>query len=480
MLRCLDLVMNSIDYIAVIDNNFNIVFNTRYETGVNDTAQRVDRREYINRKYYEVYPELELEKSTIMRAIRTGEIVVGKNQTVVDFKGVELCTDNITIPIIRHGHTMGAVELARDVTTVDFKSGEENEKNKEFDALIEKLKVMRGQITFDSILTKNEKMRHVIAYARTLAALPNHTLIYGETGTGKELFAQAMIKESGIPSSKVVTENCAAIPANLFESTLFGTIKGAYTGAENKKGLMEEADGGILFLDELNAMPYEVQGKLLRVMQEGTFRKLGSNAEKKVNVKIIATMNIDPEEAIEKKILRRDLFYRFSSSVVHIPRLAERPEDMEFYLDHFLKEYNAVYGKEIAGYDERLKALLRDYSWEGNVRELKHLVEAMVATCSGKILRVSDMPDYVYQRVVKGQDSYEEERMAPIYQYPDLSGDKPLNLAKYLEDQEREVITAALRQTGGNKARASRLLEIPRPTLIYRMEKLGIKDMSEI
>jgi len=475
MLRCMDLVMNSVDYIAIIDSNFNLVFNTRYETNVNYTAQTVPRSEYINKKYYEVYPNLELEKSTIMRAIRTGEVVVGKNQTVVDFKGVELCTDNITIPIIRRGRTMGAIELARDVTTVDFKTNEDLEKNKEFDELIERMKAIHGQITFDSILTRNVRMKHVINYAKALAALPNHTLIYGETGTGKELFAQAMIKESGIPLSRVVTENCAAIPANLFESTLFGTIKGAYTGAENKKGLLEEADGGILFLDELNAMPYEVQGKLLRVMQEGTFRKLGSNTEKKVNVKIIATMNIDPEEAIEKRILRRDLFYRFSSSVVHIPSLADRPEDLEFFLDHFLKEYNKTYGKNIKGYDRKLTDLLRDYSWDGNVRELKHLVEAMVATSNENILTVSDMPDYVYQRIVKGQDSFEEEHLSAVYQAPDLSGGNPVNMMKYLEDQERELITQALRQTGGNKARASRLLEIPRPTLIYRMEKLGIE-----
>ncbi|MBR2559612.1 MAG: sigma 54-interacting transcriptional regulator [Firmicutes bacterium] len=475
MLRCLDLVLNSVDYIAVIDNNFNIVFNTRYETQVNDTAQQVNRREYINKKYYEVYPYLDLEKSTIMRAITTGEIVVGKNQTVIDFKGRELCTDNITIPIIRRGRTMGAVELARDVTTVDLKTNEDLRKNEEFDALIDKLKTLRGQITFDTILTKNDRMRHTIDYARTLAVLPNHTLIYGETGTGKELFAQAMIKESGIPSSHVVTENCAAIPANLFESTLFGATKGAYTGAENKKGLLEEADGGILFLDELNAMPYEVQGKLLRVMQEGTFRKLGSNVEKKVDVKIIATMNVDPQDAIEKRILRRDLFYRFSSSVIHVPSLAERPEDVEFYLDYFLEEYCKIYGKKISGYGDDLRELLRDYTWDGNVRELKHLVEAMVATSNSATLDVRDMPDYVYQRVMKAPGAYEAETLDPIYQAADFSNGKNIDMQKYLADQERDLITAALRHAGGNRTKASRLLSIPRPTLIYRMEKLGIE-----
>ena len=196
MLKCLDLVLNSVDYIAVVDSNYNIVFNTRYETQVNATAQAVKRSEYVNKKYYETYPEIDIEKSTMMRSIRTGELVVGKNQAVTDFKGHVLCTDNITIPIIRKGRIMGAVELARDVTTVDFKSNDTSEHNKEFNALVEAIKAQQGLITFDSILTRNEKMKHTIEYARMLAALPNHTLIYGETGTGKELFAQSIHNSS--------------------------------------------------------------------------------------------------------------------------------------------------------------------------------------------------------------------------------------------------------------------------------------------
>ena len=474
MLKYLDLVLNSVDYLIIVDSNFNVVFNTRYEAQVNDTAQPISRSEYINKKFYEMYPELDVETSTMMRAIRTGEIVVRKNQAVKDSKGIVLVTDNITIPIIRHGRILGAVELARDVTTADMNDGKQSERAKIFDDFAERMKAREGRISFDSILTRNERLQHTIDYARTLAALPNHTLIYGETGTGKELFAQAMITESGIPSSRVVIENCAAIPANLFESSLFGTIKGAYTGAENKKGLLEEADGGILFLDELNAMPYEVQSKLLRVMQEGTFRKLGSNTEKKVSVKIIATMNIDPEEAIEKRILRRDLFYRFSSSLIYVPSLSERPEDLSYYLDHFLQEYCQVYGKEIKGYEEALVEQLRGYSWPGNVRELKHLVESMVATSDNQILGLEDLPDYVYQRLMKRQTA--AERALPRTGYPpfDAYGSGNFDLQAYLEDQERAAILAALRQSGGNRTRASRMLNIPRPTLIYKIEKLGI------
>ena len=469
MLSCEDLVMNSIDYISILDRDFNIVFNARYETQVNEAAQMIKRSEYINKKYFEAYPGIDMEKSSFVHCIRTGEIVVRKNEAVRDFTGKVLRTDNITIPIIRKGRIMGAVELARDVTTVDPQTPK-----KDFDKMTEAIKKQRGVITFDSILTRNEEMRRAIEYAKVLAMLPNPTLIYGETGTGKELFAQAMITASGVPRSKVIAENCAAIPENLFESILFGTTRGAYTGAENKKGLFEEADGGILFLDELNAMPYAVQGKLLRVLQDGTFRKLGSNVEKKVNVKIIAAMNIDPDEAIEKNIIRRDLFYRFSSSMIFIPPLGKRPEDLELYLDHFLKEAGQVYGKDVKGYEPELYQLLRDYNWEGNVRELKHLVESMVAIAKDDVLRAKDVPEYVYHRVKKGQSEYEKESMALPYKTYDFGKMKDFNLIKALEDSEREIIQEALKYADGNRTKASQLLGIPRPTLIYKMEKLGI------
>ena len=145
---------------------------------------------------------------------------------------------------------------------------------------------MAGLITFDTILTDNEEMRRSIEKAKMLSTLPNATLICGETGTGKELFAQAMINYSGVPKRNVVIQNCAAVPENLMESILFGTVRGAYTGAENKKGLFEVADGGIIFLDELNSMPFHVQAKLLRVLQDGSFKPLGINEDKKISTKV--------------------------------------------------------------------------------------------------------------------------------------------------------------------------------------------------
>jgi len=273
----------------------------------------------------------------------------------------------------------------------------------------------------------------------------------------------------------VVIQNCAAVPENLIESILFGTSRGAYTGAENKKGLFEEADGGILFLDELNAMPYQVQGKLLRVLQDGGFRPVGSNSEKTVNVKVIAAINIDPMKAIESKALRNDLFYRFSSSMIHLIPLRERKEDIAYYVEHYIKEFNAIYGKNVIGISNDFQDFLSTYSWNGNVRELKHVIESMIGTAEGCQLDICHLPAYMYDRIhgeVSGWSS--EERAIQLSNVPpDSTGS--LNLSENVQNMEIKLIKKALQLCGGNRTKASDLLGIPRQTLNYKIGKLSIE-----
>ena len=174
-------------------------------------------------------------------------------------------------------------------------------------------------------------------------------------------------------------------------------------------------------------------------------------------------------------MIRKDLFYRFSSSMIHIPSLKERPEDLEYYLDHFLKEYCKVYGKRIDGYEPDLIEMLHTYSWDGNVRELKHMVEAMVAVSSGSVLSVRDLPDYIHKRMLSGHYYPENERLKSPLRTVEFASGQTISLQDYLADKEREVIREALRYSDGNRSKASSLLGIPRPTLIYKIEKLGIK-----
>ncbi|MEA4986969.1 MAG: sigma 54-interacting transcriptional regulator [Anaerovorax sp.] len=477
MIDIASLKLNHLDYLLVVNRNYSIVYGSRYDMRVHDSLT-LDNRNYMNRNLFEVYPSIHRETSSFVKCMTTGEIVVKKNQQFYNDKGHLFCTNNITFPLILKGQIIGAVELSQDVTTIDNLSHKMKlNQNKKFDELANSIKRDANGFSFKGILTRNETMRKNIERAKVLAQLPRPTLIYGETGTGKELFAQAMISSSGISKKKVVIQNCASVPENLIESILFGTAKGAYTGAENHKGLFEEADGGIFFLDELNSLPYHVQGKLLRVLEEGTFRPVGANTEKKVSVKIIATINVDPLDAIERHELRRDLFYRLSSGMIYLPPLRERKDDILFYAKHYIQECNEIYDKNITGITDDLKNIFLNYRWDGNVRELKHIVESMISISEHTILDVKDLPAYMHDRIIQ-KDEPELSRNQALQKkgIPNLSKiDKEyFDLKKNLERTEKQLVIKALQISEGNKTKAAELLGIPRQTLKYKIDKLNI------
>ncbi len=317
---------------------------------------------------------------------KKGRVVYRENQIFRDFKGRVFNTRNLTIPINKQGEIVGAIELSKDITSID--DLEKKASDKMTSRQLGESFVKEEEMTFDDILTSNVDMIENVRKAKVFSKAPNPTLIYGETGTGKELFVQAMVNYSNRSRHKFIAQNCAAVPENLIESILFGSVKGAYTGAENKVGLFELADGGILFLDELNSMPYSVQAKLLRILQDGKIRPIGSNKEKKVNVKIIAAMNMEPMKAIEEKKLREDLFYRFSSSTIKLVPLRERKEDILLYVKGFIKAYNEQYSKEVEGLSRTMMNIFMQYEWKGNVRELKHIIESMVSMTEENIMTI--------------------------------------------------------------------------------------------
>jgi len=358
-------------------------------------------------------------------------------------------------------------------------SSEEKEKhlvNTRFDEFVKRVKEAAGKITFDTILTENPEMKRNIEKAKVLATMPNPTLIYGETGTGKEVFAQAMINYSGVSKNNVVIQNCAAVPENLIESILFGTVKGAYTGAENRKGLFEVANGGIIFLDELNSIPFHVQAKLLRVLQDGTFRPLGSNVDKKVSVKVIGAMNIEPMTAIENNIIRKDLFYRFSSGLITLSPLRERKDDIKMFTEYYINHFAAVYDREVAGIDPELMEDFLNYHWEGNVRELMNTIEYMVTSAPEcAMLSRQLLPAYLKEKIEPSAHTgvADGKKTFEISGGEFLSGEIPYY--EIIEKVERELITNALAQAGGNKSRTAEILGMPRQTLKYRMKILNIK-----
>ena len=472
-----DFAMKKVDYILIVNKDFEIVYNSRYDSKMGNKPLPSDEN-----NFFAIYPSLDKNTSSIAKTMSTGVPIFREAQEWSDSKGKVYVTQNLTLPIFHEGKVEGVIELTKDLTTVgDVERKEDYLQKVRDEGKFHPNRESNRKICFDDILTINEPMKAAIEKTKVFALNDTPVLIYGETGTGKEMFAQALINYAAGPKQKIIVQNCAAVPENLIESILFGTTKGSYTGAENRKGLFEEADGGIFFLDEINSLPYHVQGKLLRVVQEGTLRPIGSNQEKRVNVKIIAAMNIDPMEAIEKNILRKDLFYRLSGNMIYLPPLRERPEDIEYFIDNYIDLFNEVYNKQVKGISEELRLVFLKYDWEGNVRELKHVIESMVSMTKNEILQCSELPLYLHTKFNhedKKGEANKLEHMGEDSLHIDLN-DCDCNLRNAVEELEKEMIIRVLSRTKGNKTKAGQILGIPRQTLKYKMGKLGIEDIEK-
>jgi arginine utilization regulatory protein len=249
------------------------------------------------------------------------------------------------------------------------------------------------------------------------------------------------------------------------ESTLFGTVKGAFTGAVDSQGLFEQAGKGTLFLDEINSMPATLQAKLLRVLQERSYRRVGSTRELPLECRIISSTNVEPYECIKKGTLREDIYYRFAVFTLFIPPLRERIEDIEELINHFIKNFRRVYGQVSAKLNPELKQALFSYDWPGNVRELQHVIESSLVMLNpdDKEINFEHLPSYIRPKF-KQQISYSIN-----YSFEGKS------LNQILKDTEKQVIEDVLRSHGGNITRAAKALGILRQNLQYRMRKLGIK-----
>ena len=469
-----ELMLKKADYVLVVNKDFDIIYNSRFDPRMGNKS---DLKEYKN--LFEMYPSLGKNNSSIAKTMSTGATVFNDAQEFADINGRVYVTQNLTIPIFREGQVVGVVELTKDLTTVgDIQGKSDYLKSIKVEGKFHPNRESNDKISFDDILTINDRMLDAIEKAKVFALNNNPVLIYGETGTGKEMFAQEMINYAASPKQKTIIQNCAAVPENLIESILFGTTKGSYTGAENKKGLFEEADGGIFFLDELNALPYHVQGKLLRVVQEGTFRPIGANREKKVNVKIVAAMNVDPMEAIDKMVLRKDLFYRLSGNMIYLPPLRERKDDIEYLIDNYIDYFNDVYGKNVKGISEELRSFFLEYEWEGNVRELKHVIESMISMTKVDILQFSELPVYLHGKMNGSGKTFDSAADSEDSIVTELKNGG-YDLRSVVEQVERDLILKVLSKTKGNKTKAGEILGIPRQTLKYKMSKLGIEDIEK-
>ncbi|MEX2105200.1 MAG: sigma 54-interacting transcriptional regulator, partial [Bacilli bacterium] len=323
---------------------------------------------------------------------------------------------------------------------------------------------------FSDIITEDETMKRVIELARKAAHTTSPVMVYGETGTGKELVVQSIHYESSRRDAPFIAQNCAALPPSLLESLLFGTVRGSFTGAENRPGLFELANGGTLFLDEINSMPIELQGKLLRVIQENSIRRIGDTKTIPVHVRIITASNVNLEEAIEKGAFRVDLYYRLHVVALNIPPLRERASDIPLLTQHFLQKYNERFQRVISGIDpDVLNQFMLD-QWQGNVRELEHVIEAVFNIIESDHITWDDV-----QLVWKGNRSRVIGKSNKLL--PDFSALSLLkrmqekSLPNYMEEVEQQLVLEALQQSNGNVQQTAVKLGIPRQTLQYKLKK---------
>jgi two-component system, NtrC family, response regulator AtoC len=324
-----------------------------------------------------------------------------------------------------------------------------------------------GPGRYGPLIGRSAGMQKVFELLDTVSSVDANVLIVGESGTGKELVGNAIHYASPRADGPFIKINCAALPKDLIESELFGYAKGAFTGAtSDKPGLFEEAHRGSLLLDEIAEMPADLQAKLLRVLEERKFRRLGTSRDIDVDFRLISSTNRDPEAAIRELKLREDLYYRINTVTIRIPPLRERPEDLSVLAQHFVPRFAEKHGKPVTGIAADAYQVLLGYGWPGNVRELEHAIERAVLVSRGSEISVGDLPEVV----TRGrQPTVEVERAAP---------GTPASLN--LEERERHAILQALETTNWNKQAAAALLGLHRPTLYSKMRKHGIPQKRPV
>jgi two-component system NtrC family response regulator len=319
-----------------------------------------------------------------------------------------------------------------------------------------KIKELQQQLnqtlSFDAIIGKSAAIQQAITLAKKVALTDSTVLLEGETGVGKELFAQALHYESPRKNKAFVAVNCSAFPKDLLESELFGHRKGSYTGATaDKKGLFEEANNGTLFLDEIGEMNFDLQAKLLRVLETQSFIKVGDSTPTKVNVRIIAATNRTLTKEVEQEHFRADLYYRLASFKILIPSLRDRKEDIEMLATHFMLVYSAKLKKRIISIDAAFLKQFKNYSWKGNIRELKNMIERAVILCETETLTCDLLP----VEITHCEDA--------------------VTTTNSLASVEKNHIQKILQHTKGNKTKTAEILGIGLTTLYRKMEEYGIE-----
>lgn len=455
-----EMLDKTIHGVYVIDPDGNIVWINK----VSELIDGVKLDEIVGKKDSEVWLDkennIDISASTIFRTMRTQKASGEQLFSFTDRTGKDVPMFIEAYPFFYEGNFEYVYSIGYYVDYSEKRLNKIAEYRQKF--IDENVKsTNETRYTLYDIIGSSVNTLNTIYMAQKIAAKDSPVMIYGETGTGKELYAQGIHNASNYNRGKFVAINCAAIPDNLIESFLFGTVKGAYTGAETRVGLLEEAKGGTLFLDELNSLPLAVQGKLLRVLQEKKATRIGGSKPYAIHCRIISATNQEPRKLVKDKILRADLYYRLAVVVFEIPPLRERYEDMMDLVNHFIKKYNHTYQTVVECLQEDVYNIFRAYSWPGNVRELEHVIEYMMnfVTMSQKELTVQELPDYLKPHTAGYQLKL------------DRVMEKSNTLNQIMDSVRKDVLERTLRKNGWNITKSAKALGISRENLYHFIKR---------
>lgn len=416
-------------------------------------------KDVVGKRITDVYKVSE-ETSEHRIVAKTHTPILDRYQDYYSNKNQKIACVASTYPIMRNGTLIATYSVSRSVDKVAdlLKRTKEIENSAGISVISTE---NNTRYTFRNIITNSEKLSTIIEKAKKFSKYNSNVLIFGETGVGKEIFAQGIHNYNSTNKRQpFVGINCSAIPENLLESSLFGTVKGAYTGAENKMGLIEKAGFGTLFLDEINSMPLSLQAKILRVLQEKKFRRIGSTEMVSLNCRIISSTNISPEVCLSDNLIRKDLYYRISTSTLEIPPLRERKSDILPLINYFVEMYGSKYGLFNLEVTDGVYDVLKGYQYPGNVRELENIIESAITLADDdQIVDVKCLPD----RILGDEETPTRKREG---------------LGEFLRNAERDRIIEALEENDWNISRSAESLSIVRQNLQYRMKKLNIKKMK--
>lgn len=451
--------------VVIVDSNMNLLYffdEQKYFFG--DSIFK----NIVGKNIFKLIKGLKKSESTFYRVFKTEEPVFDQVQTFINYENKRVTGVSNVFPLKKGSKVIGAVEILSSIN--DYGNLHAKIINQFKKKNIVKESRDNGTIfNIDSIIGSSSKINEMKDKLYIISNSNSPVLITGETGTGKELVAQSIhnldFERKEFP---FIALNCAAIPSDLLESTLFGTIEGGFTGAKNKTGLFELADKGTLLLDEINSMEYNLQAKLLRVLQTNEIRRVGDDKVIKLNVRIIATSNVNMLEAVKENKIRKDLYYRLNVMNIEIPPLRDRKDDIVDLAKYFLKTYSVELDKKVSHFSDECLDRLKCYNWPGNVRELKYLIENLVSFATDDKITCNNLSDKLKNEIIKS-DFFNE-----------INLNEGKSFSELVSEYEIEIIKSAMIKSNGNQAKAARILSIPRQTLFNKIKKYNIKYKVEI